>query len=76
MTMTAQRDDGEGIAATELSDDDLMRELAQLHRTRHETLLHAPTQALERHSERTTELELEYLRRWPQRDIDETRLRP
>ncbi len=67
--------DGEGVSAGELSDDDLMRELTQLHRTRHDTLLHAPTQALQRHSERTTELELEYLRRRPERDIDETRLR-
>jgi hypothetical protein len=67
--------DGDGVAATDLSDDDLLRELGQLHRTRHDTFLHAPTQALQRHSERTAELELEYLRRRPQRDIDEGRLR-
>jgi hypothetical protein len=65
----------DGVPAADLSDDDLMRELTQLHRTRHDTLLHAPTQALQRHSERTTELELEYLRRQPERDIDEARLR-
>jgi hypothetical protein len=52
-----------------------MRELAQLHQTRHETLLHGPTSALQHHSERTAELELDYLRRHPQRDIDERRLR-
>jgi Family of unknown function (DUF6158) len=72
-------DDGEldevGIPATELSEDDLLRELEQLHRTRHETFLHAPTPALQHHSERTAELELEYLRRHPERDIDPSRLR-
>ncbi len=77
--MTEQLDqrwpEAEGVAAGDLSDDDLLRELAQLHRTRHETLLHAPTQALQRHSERTTELELEYLRRRPERDTDQARLR-
>jgi hypothetical protein len=65
----------EGVPAGDLSDDDLLRKLAQLHRTRNETLLHAPTQALQRHSERTAALELEYLRRRPQRDIDPARLR-
>jgi hypothetical protein len=64
-----------GIAATELSSEDLLRELEQLHRTRHETFLHAPTPALQHHSQRTAELELEYLRRHPERDIDQTRLR-
>jgi hypothetical protein len=64
-----------GVPATELTDDDLQRELAQLHRTRHDTFLHAPTEALQNHSERTAELELEYLRRWPRRDINENRLR-
>jgi hypothetical protein len=64
-----------GIAATDLSDEDLLRELEQLHRTRHETFLHAPTPALQHHSERTAELELEYLRRHPERDIDQARLR-
>jgi uncharacterized protein DUF6158 len=64
-----------GIAAADLSEEDLLRELEQLHRTRHETFLHAPTQALQHHSERTAELELEYLRRHPDRDIDPSRLR-
>ena len=71
-----QPDQDEGVPAGELSDDDLLRELEQLHRTRHETFLHAPTQALQHHSERTATLELEYLRRHPERDIDESRLRP
>jgi hypothetical protein len=64
-----------GIPAGDLSDDDLARELEQLHRTRHETFLHGPTTALQHHSERTAALELEYLRRHPERDIDRSRLR-
>jgi hypothetical protein len=67
--------DEAGIPAADLSDDDLLRELEQLHRTRHETFLHGPTQALQHHSERTADLELEYLRRHPERDIDPSRLR-
>ena len=76
--MTEERDgvaERVGVPAADLSDGDLMRELEQLHRTRHDTLLHAPTQALQHHSERTAELELEYLRRRPERDIDQARLR-
>jgi hypothetical protein len=69
-------DQDEGVPAGELPDNDLLRELEQLHRTRHEALLHAPTQALQHHSERTAMLELEYLRRHPERDIDESRMRP
>jgi hypothetical protein len=65
----------EGVAAVELDDDSLLRELASLHRTRHETFLHASSQALQRHSVRTTELEMEYLRRHPERDVDPERLR-
>lgn len=67
--------DEAGIAAADLSDDDLLRELEQVHRTRHETFLHAPGQALRHHSERTADLELEYLRRHPEREIDPSRLR-
>jgi hypothetical protein len=64
-----------GIAAVDLSDDDLVRELAQLHRTRHETFLHGSAQALVRHTERLGELESEYLNRFPARDVDADRLR-
>jgi hypothetical protein len=65
----------EGVPAEHLDDVVLLRELASLHRTRHDTLLHGSAQALQRHSERTTELELEYLRRNPARDVDTDRLR-
>jgi Family of unknown function (DUF6158) len=64
-----------GVSALELTDDDLLRELGELHRTRHQTLRHASDQALEMHDERMTELEAEYLRRFPEREVDPQRLR-
>jgi hypothetical protein len=60
---------------TELAESDLIRELEHLHRTRHETFLHASPQALREHSARTDHLEHEYLRRYPDRDIDPARTR-
>jgi hypothetical protein len=65
----------EGIAPEDLTEDDLLRELASLHRTRHETFLHSSPQALWRHTERTAELEAEYVRRHPEREIQPARLR-
>lgn len=65
-----------GIDPQVLPDDVLLRELRHLHRTRHETFLHGPDDALDRHTSRTSELESEYLRRHPVRDIDPGRLRP
>ncbi|WSG19493.1 DUF6158 family protein [Nonomuraea sp. NBC_01738] len=65
-----------GIDPRALTDVDLMRELRHLHQTRHETFLHGPDDALSRHTSRTFELESEYLRRHPERDIDPGRLRP
>jgi hypothetical protein len=64
-----------GVSALELSDDDLLRELAELHRTRNDTLRHGSDQSLEEHDERMTELEAEYLRRFPEREVDAQRLR-
>ena len=60
-----------GIPAADLSEDDLARELAHLHETRADIFLHAPTAALVNHSQRTAELEAEYLRRHPEREIRE-----
>ena len=68
-------DAAEGVPAGELADEDLLRELGEVHRTRHETLRHGSDQALARHSERMAELEQEYLRRYPQREVDPQRLR-
>jgi hypothetical protein len=64
-----------GIPAAELSEENLLRELSHLHETRHTTFLHGSDDALEAHSRRTAELEAEYVRRHPQRDIDPDRLR-
>jgi hypothetical protein len=63
-----------GVQAGELTDEDLMRELTSLHRTRLDALRHAPDRALATHLTRTAELEAEYLRRMPQREIDPDRL--
>ncbi|GHJ49452.1 hypothetical protein Cs7R123_67940 [Catellatospora sp. TT07R-123] len=65
-----------GIPAGELSDHELSRELASLHRTRHDTFVHGSDSALANHDERSRELEGEYLRRFPGRDPDPRRLRP
>ena len=64
-----------GIPASELSDDDLDRELGQLHRTRDETFRRGSDQALDHHTSRTAELEDEYVQRFPDREVDPMRLR-
>ncbi|MEV0615764.1 DUF6158 family protein [Nonomuraea sp. NPDC050404] len=64
-----------GIDAAQLSDDDLVRELRHLHTTRSDTFFHGSDDALERHTSRTGELEAEYLRRYPDREVDPLRLR-
>lgn len=65
----------QGVAAAELAEDDLLRELRHLHDTRHGTFLHGSAEALKTHTRRTTELEDEYLRRHPEREVDPDRLR-
>lgn len=57
----------EGIAASELDDSTLERELEHLHETRHETFLNGSSDALQAHTERMLELEAEYARRFPER---------
>jgi hypothetical protein len=64
-----------GIDPKDLSEDDLFRELRQMHATRNETLLHGSDEALANHTMRSEELEQEYLRRHPKRDVDPERLR-
>ncbi|HEU5107043.1 MAG TPA: DUF6158 family protein [Micromonosporaceae bacterium] len=64
-----------GIDPVELSDEDLMRELRSLHRTRLDTLRHGSESALDHHLRRTAELESEYLTRHPGREVDPHRLR-
>jgi hypothetical protein len=64
-----------GVAAIELSEADLLRELRRLHSTRHTTFLHGSPDSLREHTARTFELEQEYLRRHPERDVDPYRTR-
>lgn len=64
-----------GIDPAELSELDLRRELEHLHTTRHATFLHGAPDALREHTARTFELEQEYLRRHPDRDVDPRRTR-
>ncbi len=64
-----------GIDPAELGDDDLIREMHSLHRTRLDTLRHATDSALANHLRRTAELETEYLARHPGREVDPSRLR-
>lgn len=71
----AEPDDDLGIDPTELTDEDLLREMQSLHRTRLHTLRHAPDTALATHLRRTAELETEYLTRYPGREVDPGRLR-
>jgi hypothetical protein len=64
-----------GVNPISLTESDLIRELKQLHQTRHETFLHGPADALREHTDRSDELEREYLRRHPDRDVDPARTR-
>lgn len=73
--MSADGGTAGGIDAGGLPDDDLGRELEQLHRTRHETFLHGSDDALSAHDERTQALEREYIRRHPNRQVDPGRTR-
>jgi hypothetical protein len=67
--------DPHGVAAADLAEGDLLRELHHLHETRHDTFLHGSGDALGTHTRRTAELEDEYLRRHPEREVDPDRLR-
>ena len=63
------------VEPADLSDDDLLREIHSLHRTRLDTLRHAADAALATHLRRTADLETEYLVRYPGREVDPGRLR-
>jgi hypothetical protein len=65
---------GLGVEPAALSDDDLLRELGRLHETRNYTFRHGPEDALTNHDRRTAELEREYLRRFPDREVDQKRV--
>lgn len=65
----------QGVDPRKLSEEELLRELTHLHETRSDTLFHGAADAFEAHTKRTQELEAEYLRRHPERDVDPARLR-
>jgi hypothetical protein len=58
-------DRSHGIPPSELADDDLRREVAHLHQTRHDTMLGGSEDAFEAHTQRMLALEQEFLRRFP-----------
>jgi hypothetical protein len=64
-----------GIDPSDLSDEELLRELNSLHETRNDTLRHGAEAALDNHTRRSVELESEYVRRFPGREVDPARLR-
>jgi hypothetical protein len=66
---------GEGDPAAALDDDDLLRELASVHRTRNDALRHGSAHALDHHTQRMDELEAEYRNRVPEREVDPERER-
>ena len=68
MTMT-------GVDPDRLDDQQLMKELETIHRTRHDTLLYGSNDALRAHNDRMAQLEGEYLRRNPRRFVSPGRTR-
>ncbi len=64
-----------GVDPSRLDDQQLMKELETIHRTRHDTLLYGSNGALRVHNERMARLEGEYLRRNPRRMVAASRTR-
>jgi hypothetical protein len=64
-----------GVDPDRLDDQQLMKELETIHRTRHDTLLHGSNDALRAHNDRMAQLEGEYLRRNPRRFVAPGRTR-
>ncbi|MGW0144146.1 DUF6158 family protein [Streptomyces sp. NPDC003333] len=64
-----------GVDPGRLDDQQLMKELENIHRTRHDTLLYGSNDALRAHNERMAQLEGEYLRRNPGRLVAAGRTR-
>lgn len=58
-----------GVLPADLDDEAVVRELAHLHTTRHDTFLGGSEDALEAHTARMLGLEAEFLRRFPDRVV-------
>ncbi|MFE9702400.1 DUF6158 family protein [Streptomyces sp. NPDC005930] len=70
------RDDSvTGVDPGRLDDQQLMKELETIHRTRHDTLLYGSNDALRAHNDRMAGLEGEWLRRNPSRPVAPGRTR-
>ncbi|NWF25407.1 hypothetical protein HW130_03870 [Streptomyces sp. PKU-EA00015] len=65
----------QGIDPARLDEQDLLRELESIHRSRHDTLLYGSAAAFTAHDARMKELEAEYLRRHPERPVAPGRTR-
>ncbi|MGW5231046.1 DUF6158 family protein [Streptomyces nodosus] len=64
-----------GVDPGRLTDQQLMKELETIHRTRHDALLYGSNDALRAHNDRMARLEGEYLRRHPRRVVATSRTR-
>ncbi|MFI1016799.1 DUF6158 family protein [Streptomyces sp. NPDC020965] len=73
--MTHAENQHRGIDAGRLGEQELIRELENIHRSRHDTLLHGSRGALAAHTTRMAELEEEYVRRHPDRPVAPGRTR-
>ncbi|MFF8958352.1 DUF6158 family protein [Streptomyces sp. NPDC014894] len=73
--MTESENPRRGVEAARLGEQELIRELENIHRSRHDTLLHGSPAALAAHTTRMAELEEEYLRRHPDRPVSAGRTR-
>ncbi|ANW21562.1 DUF6158 family protein [Streptomyces clavuligerus] len=73
--MTEPENQHRGVEAARLGEHDLIKELENIHRSRHDTLLHGSPAALAAHTTRMAELEEEYLRRHPERPVSAGRTR-
>ncbi|MFP1624422.1 DUF6158 family protein [Streptomyces sp. 5K101] len=65
----------QGVDPARLEEQDLLRELESIHRSRHDTLLYGSAAAFAAHDVRMKELEGEYLRRHPERPVASGRTR-
>jgi hypothetical protein len=74
-TETSGTGGSRGVGPAQFDDDELLKELESVHRTRHDTFLHGSDDALSEHTRRTKELENEYLRRHPERSVSADRTR-
>lgn len=73
--MTDAQRSHRGVDPALLNNQQLLRELETIHRSRHDTLLYGSHDALIAHNIRMAELEGEYLRRFPERPVASGRTR-